>query len=416
MFNVTTILDAFNGFFSRAFWFGSFLPVAVVAFAHASLAAIAFPAAVPLRDWIAASFGDQASSFAVVFAALVVVAYVLNPLIPLFRGLLDGSLLPSWAHTLLRQDRVSKWRKAKGDLRTAMRIQAAFALLNTQQVALLQQKRATGDGPGKITDPNAILAAEAAIRKVKGQAWFSRLPDLAVVQGAVARLATALEKNATQIKGGAPKNGHLALRLDEAHRALLDLLVEAEDESRHQFQTLATRLATWDLHGFQATRIGDARRVSERYSTDTYHVDFDYLWPRLQLAMEGEETGLGQRLTNARSQIDFAILALVLFITIPVAWLPLLVCTGTGPLLFLAVGLITPLATSFFYELVVRSQFAFGELVNTAIDRYRFELLTLLHQPLPATLSAERELWRRLSATSEPGNAADLTYKHPPAS
>jgi hypothetical protein len=161
------------------------------------------------------------------------------------------------------------------------------------------------------------------------------------------------------------------------------------------------------------TRVGDARLLAERYSEDTYRVDFNYLWPRIQLLLPKADEGFFQRLQDAQSQVEFSVLALVLALTVPFVWLPVLLFISTTPWLFLVIGLLSPFALLFFYELVVQSQSVFGEVVRVAIDKYRLSVLTeVMRQPMPATLAAERALWARLRQASEPGNEADLSYMH----
>jgi hypothetical protein len=44
--SLTAILDTFKGFFSRTFWFGAFLPVAIAAGLHLAIASVVFQEAV----------------------------------------------------------------------------------------------------------------------------------------------------------------------------------------------------------------------------------------------------------------------------------------------------------------------------------------------------------------------------------
>jgi len=102
-------------------------------------------------------------------------------------------------------------------------------------------------------------------------------------------------------------------------------------------------------------------------------------------------------------------------LTIPAVWLPLLAFTARSPWLFVAIGIAIPFLALFFYELAVQSQIALGEVVKAAIDKHRFDLLSdVLRQPLPTTLSAERDLWRRLRQAEEGARIGELTYRHSP--
>ena len=204
--------------------------------------------------------------------------------------------------------------------------------------------------------------------------------------------------------------------LAEGRKHLVTLIADARNEadyhrgviaSTHRIDLLPTRL---DL---LPTRVGDARRITERYSEDTYQVDFDYVWTRIQMLLPKEDTEFLKRVGDAQSQVSFSVLALSLMLTVPPVWLPILLVTATTPWLFLAIGFLSPALVLFLYELVVQSQSVFGEVVRAAIDKYRIQVLTeVMRQPLPATLAAERLLWRGLSLASVPANAANLNLTH----
>src|SRR5215211_8078207 len=97
-------INVFQGFFSRAFWFGAFLPVALFAFVHLAIAWLAFGDAVPLVAWLKEE-QSKLALFPAIFVALVVLGYVLSPMVSLFRDLLDGSALPASWHDALRNGR-----------------------------------------------------------------------------------------------------------------------------------------------------------------------------------------------------------------------------------------------------------------------------------------------------------------------
>src|SRR5689334_16163931 len=103
----TQLFSVFQGFFSRAFWFGGFLPVVVFAGIHAVIAAILFPESVPLRAWLAAP-ADVVAVFSAVLSAMVVLAYVLLAFLPLFQDLLAGTLMPPLIYDQLRAPRVQQ--------------------------------------------------------------------------------------------------------------------------------------------------------------------------------------------------------------------------------------------------------------------------------------------------------------------
>src|SRR3954447_10077139 len=93
-------IAAFQGFFSRGFWFGAFLPVAMFAAVNLFLAWLAG------FDWAAQAIGQVVAKdwvWAVpLAAALIVLAYALAPLVEVCRAVLDGRRLPTLVFEWLR--------------------------------------------------------------------------------------------------------------------------------------------------------------------------------------------------------------------------------------------------------------------------------------------------------------------------
>jgi hypothetical protein len=97
-----------------------------------------------------------------------------------------------------------------------------------------------------------------------------------------------------------------------------------------------------------------------------------------------------------------------------VVWLPLLAFTQREPWSFLALGIGGPFLIRFFYQLVVASQIGLGEVAEGIMDRFRFEVLKMLHIKPPATLAAEREIWSAMAAIARgEGASADMVWTAP---
>jgi hypothetical protein len=406
MFN--QILAVFQGFLSRAFWFGNFLPVVIVAALHIGLAAIQFPEA-----GLLAKFVDNPTALAVAFVSLVVLAYALAPLIPLFRDILDGRLLWTWLNDELRRERVIEARRIIGEFAEAGQLAGEFDWFSRNQRDWFDQASRRGDDPGRREwrnivlgtpfDETAIRTAEQAVAALRWQVEAARLPSTTLGQDAFTKLAQALERN--------PGN----TRLVNCRSELEKLFADATSEIQHRWVALVKRYKErFELENPAATRIGDARQLTERYSLNAYQVDFDYIWPRLQLVLP-DQNPFRDQLVASKAQLDFAILSLVLILTLPLVWLPWLAWTAGSPWLFLVVGVATPFVVSFFYRLSVEAQFGFGDTLKTAIDRYRLDLLKILRQPVPPNLSTERALWQQLDGATRGGAPIDLSYRHPPS-
>jgi hypothetical protein len=184
---------------------------------------------------------------------------------------------------------------------------------------------------------------------------------------------------------------------DESDRALKD----AEAEYRRQF-----------LIGTPPTRLGIERAAMERYSKIAYNADFDFIWPRLRMALP-KDAVVTSAVDTAGAQLDFAILTTVAVTLTTAFWLPVLALWGTSYAAYFVVGLLGPAIVALFYRLTLESQRAFGEVMVTAVDTLRLQLLATLRQPLPASLSAEQKAWGQLQASLYSGLGDVIRYRHP---
>ena len=527
---LTGLLETFKGLLNRSFWFGLFLPVAIVAFIHAILLATVFPDLLSLDSVFDVSASEAAGQFGVLLILLVVAAYAVAPFINLFIEILDGSVLSARLHDFLRRRRMHGWKHTRMLFETAKNDVAAAEALERRWKPRLRDQAAARLNQA-VGDPAAIVEAEKAIAACE-TGWWSRITDdLKAIERAAEAVAAALDRNTTtkdsahriasewaerlaRVKArleahepslagagaataaaavppgasglpwwllelsphgpgggsiadavsspaeppvpvanlpaieaaehaldaldaldgtpapaGAPAAARTAVeeaerkntltpdsaeafaeRLDRAHIKVYGLLSARAAESRHCRDALKRRGGQFNLHNPEATRLGDARRTLERYSSEAYGADLDWLWPRLEHSMPADSAAAG-RLEASKAQLDFAVLLIALIQTVPLAWLPVLLLFVDSPAVAVLIAWAWPLVSAGLYEAVVRAQIAFGSVVETTIDRHRFALLDSLHQPRPETLAAERELWRRLGRITTRGHGVNLVYR-----
>ncbi len=403
------VFSAFQSLLSRGFWFGSFLPIAVFAALNLALVTAVFPGVVKLEDVVRADWIWLAP---VLLVGLVVVAYALGPLIPLFRDLLDGRGLPEVVQRALRLRPLKLRRQAEEALDAATDLASRLVELRQSANLDLQAARAEGLALGTTGAPAAIGRAEQAAQRLAQLLNIGALQSSdAPAAEAVRRVADALRSNTST--PGAAADAALVVRLATVHRRIIDLLrqaAEAGDLFRQRQQDQVRRLP----RDAQPTQVGNARARAERYCREMYGGDFSYIWPRLLFVIPDNDAA-AQRIEAAKALIDFAVLCLVLTTTLLLVWLPLLASRGRSPWLFLTMGGFGPLLIGFFYRLVVETQISFGGVVQGVVDRFRFELLKMLHVKAPATLVDERLIWAWLQAAAdgEPVNA-DVIWSLPP--
>ena len=403
------ILSIFKGFLARSFWFGSFLPVAIFALLNIGIAA--FAVTPPPTGWPK----DTAQAAAWVPAALgvmILAAYTLAPLVPLFRGWLDGSLMPEPLHDALRRANARRIRKARDEIAVAMRDYNVWNNLELQLTQQLWGPRQTGVALKTATSKAVVDDAEGAVQAMRVKVDAQTLPLEQEVRKTADLLVKALTLNSSDLPQG-HSDYVLSARLESTQLMFVRVLGDGLAEAKHRFTYTSNRSSTMVLADPQATRVGDAKLLAEKYSSVVYAIEFEFLWPRIPLVFPDKDPLL-DKITDARAQIDFSILSFVLVLGVPVIWLPYLAMNAYSPYLFLAIGIATPFFARFFYELTVQSQVAFGEVVKTTVDRFRLDVLTkILLQPMPATRLAERELWRRVREAEDLSPRTDLNYRRP---
>lgn len=397
---LSQIITSFQGLFSRAFWFGSFLPVAIIAALHIALLEVFFPAFLQLRTLLDKGLAQDVTVMTFFIAGLVILAYILTPFAPFVRLLLDGRSLPAWLHDELRADRYAPWKRAKK--RDDKIIEDRFYFEKFFDKKYLSVAEAAGIAQKHMHNPaeEKVDKAEKAVEEMRKSIKTIELPTRTLAENAVQSLLAAYGS-----KDG-PVSAKNMRRLDEARGAFHEMLLEAKFEARYRSFQAPAMISREDL---LPTRVGDAHWEVERYCQNTYNADYNFLWPRIEMLMQGNTDAFSVRLGDAQSQVHFAALLLGLTLSVPAIWIPVLLWTAVSPWPLLIIGGASVLALMFLYELVVQSEVVFGRAVCAAVDRYRLKVLTdIMHQPPPKTLQAERTLWRSLKAASDPQNPFDL--------
>lgn len=426
-----SVYTALQGFLSRTFWFAAFLPVALFAAVHLLIAILALDSVTIFGATVSLSGTFDASQFATsgvfIVLGLVIVAYTMMPLMPRFRGLLDGTLLPveihDWLRGIRRAEANSLERAKDGRLRD---FNAIDAILEDYDAPDSYFRAAYQSALGIATLPDSVViqAAEASLDAAK-QAINKRQWMAPAVQQARVDVLAALARNN-------PDSSALAglmfpVRLDPAPAVLCtktgeladqfeEILSTAHREAFYAHEIVRERVRVAPaLRNPRATLIGDARYVVESYAEDVYRADFDFLWPRLLVAVRAEKADdpVLASIENARAQADYAILSLVLLLTIPAIWLPTLIVRGGPAWLFLAIGAATPVLLKFFYQLVFENQLAFGDVIKSTIDKHRLLVFKMLGVPQPTSRSNERLLWEQILRAEKDGRTTDLLYIPP---
>lgn len=359
----SAIFTQLQGLFSKAFWFGSFLPLAIFVAVNLCVASVVFPGSVEWSAWLKTS-GDSWTYLPLTIAGLVVVAYAVSPLVAVFRAFIDGTLLPNAVRESLRRDRAPQIQRLLAERRSAMIRLHRLRKLATEDLSRLARARQEGISAGsKKAQPtlDSTIAAVDALRQA--------LADGRAL--APENMSNPIDDLARELSS---TNARLVERLEAAYDSFVVFVNESEKNADNQLSAMLARTQSLgiSLDRPQPTRLGDARANVEEYTLDVYSADFDFIWPRIQLVVP-KDSPLIDRIAAAHGQVDFAALSLFLSAIFPVAWGIVLLLHPVSARPVLVIGVITPAILFFLYELLVKSQLLFGEVVKVVIDQYRLD-------------------------------------------
>jgi hypothetical protein len=218
--------------------------------------AFVFPGVVKREDWT--KVGDSPlTNLTIAFMVLVVLAYAVSPLIPLFQGALDGTLLPEPLHNVLRNQRVGQARRLRKARRDASnRFNDLDLMISNQPTSLHNRLRKAyegGQNAASQLDSKSHPELENSIAELGRALEKGRTPDTEKIESVAAILEKALAT--ARVRAGAP--------LDSAQRSFVALLQDARQDAYHRWTTLVARDRGLALNSPQATQIGDARNCRE---------------------------------------------------------------------------------------------------------------------------------------------------------
>ncbi len=395
------ILTSFQKFFSRAFWFGSFLPVVIVTGLHTLIFEFSFPGSLPWEAVVQLDISDKTIAVAGLITVFVVIAYLLTPFTQLFRDLLDGRSLPEAVHQMLRNSRFTDWQKLKKARQEANDDYGQIRSLKHDKIKAIHAASQSAAGK-RDSGPNSdeLKRAIDAVSAANSSADLASLPDKNKLADAINLLIAAYNSCEENFP---PED---KAKLNENRDTLVEIIEDAVVEARYLKSRTIANASRMDL---LPTRVASARWQTEEYCLDTYGADFSFLWTRVQMLLPKNSDPFVMKLQDAQSQLHFSALLLGLVGTVPLVWLPVLLFVSKAPWIFLAIGLATIPVLLFLYELVVQSEHVFGQMVCAAIDKYRLTVLTdILHQTRPQTLATERAQWSGLREASKTGNRINL--------
>jgi hypothetical protein len=136
------------------------------------------------------------------------------------------------------------------------------------------------------------------------------------------------------------------------------------------------------------TRFGNILRSAELYPTDRYGIDTAVTWPRLYQVLPERQV---RQVAAARGTVDLLVTTSLLAALLALVGGGYLVATGAVWWRFLLCFWVAAAVAWLCYLGALAAATSYGQLIRTAFDVHRGELLTQLH------LVEEPGLWRRLA-------------------
>jgi hypothetical protein len=402
------VLDKVDSWLGRSFLLARYFPWLLFAIANLLAAAIEFPV---VRTFLSDEYAGLGAGGKVVdlviFLTLVgVVAFTVSPAVQPVRRMLEGRDLPSFIAEplvlgqVVRRDRLSRSRDDLFRTRALLPKTAAV-------IAQLARARNRGEAAQDVPNPGSIEDAARLIELLRDVRLLNRPIPAADLQSAVDALAHALRNNCaepTLLRPGAPdETKGWSRRLGRLHDEMVDKLAPyAIDIAQSREATAFDRQGKmYNSSELTATQFGNEAAALRSYSSSRYGFDFDLFWPRLQTVIKNDR--LSNKLISAEIQVDFSILCLVLSVVYIAAWLIVTVWLmvfdpfGGGSFRFFAAIVIVGPPIVWLWSWMVRESFSgYAELIRTAIDISRFDLIDALQVSRPDNLADELALWGKL--------------------
>jgi hypothetical protein len=214
--------------------------------------------------------------------------------------------------------------------------------------------------------------------------------------------------------------------LDGDHQRLLRIAGYALEKVETQYFRLFNYRQFSYPHGTVApTAMGNIAASVRSYADSRYSLNLDLVWTRLQKIIQGDEKFFAV-LQDSKTQLDFLVALFWSTVAYSLFWGAIMPLAGFRlrhlQLIWIGLGIIPayhPLIllggvalAVIWYAIALQNYRAFADLLRSAVDLYRLDLLKFLHLPLPKSPAEERELWEALTQWTGYGEDVKIPLTH----
>lgn len=376
---MTSILSSISGYFSKSLILGTFLPVVIFIVLSILFLVPLLPSDLSLILRFQA-IDKEWKVIGISFVTIVLTGLVYNLNIPILRLYEGYPWRYSWIGVWLTRRHTSKFNAALN------RIDALRACRSLMEAAAKDLKKNNADERfvNEFFENWNALASPLRDSKFKNYPWL--------------------------IWSTAPVGTELGNTL--VHwESIKDKVVDAYSAYRRDIKTSYPERTGLIL----PTRLGNAIRSFEFYSSREYGIDSIALWPRL-IGIIPKDYAVA--VDDAKTTFDFMMNCSALSLLLSASMLLAGMIyparfTSIWPLVEWLVAISVFASLSYlFYVLSINRVSAWGALVKGAFDLYRWELLKKIgYQQEPKSREAERKLWSEISRQMIYGDRYDKTFQ-----
>ena len=263
-------------------------------------------------------------------------------------------------------------------------------------------------GSGKVNTYTYDKPSAREVRRLARLRRAARPVSSTEVNTAVTNLIWELRNN--DANGPGP---HGDSALDNIHQSLYGLIGYAHEYAAAERRSLIARQQfSFGSLPLAPTRMGNVARTVQAYTIERYNFNFELLWSRLQLPAQRDKD-FGPVLQAAKTQLDFLISCSVLTLVATLAWIVWLPVTQGPAWLFFTIAVLGPMVGCVWYRVAVAQYRTLADLLRSAVDLFRFDVLTAMHYPIPDGVEAERLLWEKIDALHLLHEVTDLRLTPP---
>lgn len=419
------VLDKLSTWFGQSFVLSIFFPWLIFAIVNLVMVAMTFPSLdAYLSRYMDNVAGNQVLAIIGSLATVGVFAYVSSPLVQVLTEILEGKYVPVLVAEILTHGQAVRLRRLV-EQNQAMLVDRQNVRRLPDMAGRLYQARRAGIAAHRNDYPDAITRAEEAQQRLREKCDLNRYISSSELIAAEENLFLALQRNCAeeaqlQLPADAREIAR-SRRLDELHRQMVEeLLPGATRIANRKFAGIAAERARLFAIGedgeafaeLHPTRLGNHAAAMRSYCDTRYGFEFEFFWPRFLIAIQ-KNTELSSAIVKAKIQLDFAVLLFWLTLLFVALWLPLLAVYGESLIMLLALAGLGPVVIRSLLRLVHVSYSGFAEIVRSAIDTNRFELLRALRRRLPVSTQDERIIWEQAAQLLRLGEKLDTTFRHP---